>query len=125
MEVVPVPCMIDGQVPAVGAVLVHVSLALVGLVTAHGVCLRGEMDAGAMQDDADVPPRRLAAARRPAAAVQYVICIFIWSTTSVTPGAAHAACAASSIDCQDEACPVRVTLLPEASIWIELVSFVA
>lgn len=112
------PRVLDGQVPAVGAVLVHVSLALVGLVTAHGVFLRAER----MRDDAHASPTA-GTARRPGEAVQYVICIFIWSTTSVTPGAAHAACAASSIDCQDEACPVRVTLLPEASMWIEFVSF--
>jgi hypothetical protein len=52
----------------------------------------------------------------PPAPLQYVVWIFMWSTTSVTPGAAQAAFAASSIDCHDEAFPVSVTLLPEVSM---------
>jgi hypothetical protein len=51
--------------------------------------------------------------------------IFMWSTTSVTPGAAHAAFAASLIDRHDDALPLDVTLPPEVSILIELASAVA
>ena len=46
VEVVLVPSVIDNQVPAVGSVLVHVSLALVSLVTAHGAFLGVETIAG-------------------------------------------------------------------------------
>lgn len=47
------------------------------------------------------------------------------STTSVTPGAAHAASLASLIDCHDVVWPVRVTLPPEGSMRIEFASVVA